>query len=218
MEAAGRHGRDRQQGQRPGLDRLAAQSPEGLQDHGDDHRFHAVKDAGKLRQAAETQVGPGDGHDHRHGGDDEADAGDDEPRPAGAEVAEIDGHFGRIGAGDQVHGGQQIEEPLGRDPAAAADQLVFHHGDMGGRPAEGRGPQAEKNECHSRKLACGPAGAASGTPCGGDGLELDSELPMELPPTEEGGKRRGPPVRRYYTRQRLSPASARRRGKRRSRR
>ena len=148
VEAAGRHGRDRQQGQRPGLDRLAAQSPEGLQDHGDDHRFHAVKRRRQIAASCRNEVGPGDGHDHRHGGDDEADAGDDEPRPAGAEVAEIDGHFRRVGAGDQVHGGQQIEEPLGRDPAAAADQFVFHHGDMGGRPAEGRGPQAEKNECH----------------------------------------------------------------------
>ena len=27
------------------------------------------------------------------------------------------------------------------------DQFVFHHGDMGGRPAEGRGPQAEEDEC-----------------------------------------------------------------------
>ena len=50
-------------------------------------------------------------------------------------------------------------------------------------------PRRRKTNATSRKLACGPAGAASGTPCGGDGLELDLELPMELPPTEEGGKR-----------------------------
>ena len=33
-----------------------------------------------------------------------------------------------------------------RQPAAAADELVLHHGDMGGRPAEGRGAQAEEED------------------------------------------------------------------------
>jgi hypothetical protein len=58
----------------------------------------------------------------------------------------VDGHLGRVGPGDQVRRAQQVEEFLAAHPGSPAHHLVFHHRDVRGGPAEGRGAEAEKEK------------------------------------------------------------------------
>ena len=67
--------------------------------------------------------------------------------PSGpAEIAEVDGHFRGVRAGNKVDGPEQIEEFLFADPAAAANHLVFHDGDMRGRTAKSSQSQPQKED------------------------------------------------------------------------
>ena len=43
---------------------------------------------------------------------------------------------------EEVRDAEQVEKPLAHEPLPADDRLIFHHGDVGGRTAEGGETQA----------------------------------------------------------------------------
>ena len=79
-------------------------------------------------------------------------ATDKQPRPPGAQIADMDGEFTGTGPGNQVACAEQVEEFFAGKPFPAADQLIFHDRDMRRRPAK-RGdpkPQEEKGQLFQR--------------------------------------------------------------------
>jgi hypothetical protein len=46
----------------------------------------------------------------------------------------------------QLHRSAQVQEFFPGNPAPSADELIFHDGDMRGRPAKGRRSQSQKHE------------------------------------------------------------------------
>ena len=56
----------------------------------------------------------------------------------------MDGHLGRVRPGDQVRRAQQVEELLVAQPLAPLDDLIVHHADVRGRPAEAGDPQLQE--------------------------------------------------------------------------
>ena len=59
----------------------------------------------------------------------------------------MDRQLGGVGAGDEVDQADQVEEAVAVEPPAAGDDLVLHHGDVGGGAAEG----GEAEACHQRR-------------------------------------------------------------------
>src|SRR6266850_445292 len=59
-QEAGRQRADCDEPEKAGLHRRLAESPKGLDHHGDDHGFDPVEHCQGLRQRAEADVGPGD--------------------------------------------------------------------------------------------------------------------------------------------------------------
>jgi hypothetical protein len=49
----------------------------------------------------------------------------------------VHGHLGGVRARDEVRRADEVQEVPALDPPAACDHLVFQHGDVHGRPAEG---------------------------------------------------------------------------------
>src|SRR5262249_49894619 len=95
-------------------------------------------------------VGPGDRRDDHEGWQDEGGAGDDQPRQAGPDAADVDGDFGGIGPRNQVRGANQIEKLLVGQPAAPAYQLVLHEGDVRRPPTKADGAELQED---GRQLA-----------------------------------------------------------------
>ena len=78
---------DRDRRQQPRLDRRAAESPQRLQHHRDDHRLDAVEQPDRLRHRAVSHVHPRDREHDRGGRQDEARARDDQTRQIPRAVA-----------------------------------------------------------------------------------------------------------------------------------
>lgn len=93
---------DRQQAQQPRLHRFPTQTPQGLQDDTHDHRLDTVQQAGKLRQAAILDIGPGNRRHQHHGRKGKAHPRHQQPRPAGAKVADVNRQFSGIGTRNQI--------------------------------------------------------------------------------------------------------------------
>ena len=126
------------------LERVPPQAPERLDDDRDDDGLDTVQHPQRRRQGAEPDVRPGQRRDHQGRWEDEAEAGDQQAGPAGAVPADENGRLCRTRAGDEAGGSEKVEELRVGEPAAAADNLVLHQGDMGGRAAEGRDAQLEE--------------------------------------------------------------------------
>ncbi|HWN74947.1 MAG TPA: hypothetical protein VNO13_04335 [Candidatus Udaeobacter sp.] len=97
-----------------------------------------------MRNRAKFQVSPCQRRDKKRRRQDKTRSSDDEPRKAGANFAQIDGQFRRTWAGKKAGGARQIEKSLARHPPAAADEFLFHHGNVGGGPAVGDETEAQK--------------------------------------------------------------------------
>jgi len=54
-------------------------------------------------------------------------------------------HFSRAGTRDKIGRAQAVEKFLLREPATAANELLFHHRNVGSRPAECRSPELQEN-------------------------------------------------------------------------
>jgi hypothetical protein len=141
--------RDPRDRERAGADGRPAELPHGLGDDRDQDRLDPVQDADHRRLGGERDVAPGEGGDHQGGGEDEAQPGDREPPPPGDPVADVDRHLGRVRAGDQVGRPEKVEELVAGQPPPAADDLVFHQGDVGGGSAERGEPEPQE---HGRDL------------------------------------------------------------------
>ena len=133
-EIEGEHGQADRREQRA-LHRGPQESPDCLDDDGDDHGLDPVEEPGDLRQGAEPHVRPREPPDDQHRGHDEADAARDEPGPARARVAQVDRHLGGVRPRDEVRHPEEVEEALVGHPAPALDDLLAEEGDMrGGAP------------------------------------------------------------------------------------
>ena len=71
-------------------------------------------------------------------------AGDQEPAPSRAQVADVDGHLRRVRTWNEIRRAEEIEELLPRHPLASPDDLVLHHRDVRRRPAEGDGTELQE--------------------------------------------------------------------------
>ena len=128
------------------LDRTAPQRPEREDNDRDDHRRDAVEQARDLRQRAVAHVGPRDQADDDCRRQDEAAAGNEQPRPAVPRHPDVDRELGRVRARDEVGRTEVVEELIAREPRSTAHDLVLHHRDVRRGPAERRRPQAEKEK------------------------------------------------------------------------
>src|SRR6185436_14931308 len=81
-------------------------------------------------------------------GKDEASTRDEHPGPTRTLVSEVDRELARARPGEEVGNREQVEKALAREPPPADDRLVLHHGDVGGRTAEGGEPQSQEHRCH----------------------------------------------------------------------
>jgi hypothetical protein len=83
-------------------------------------------------------------------------AADDEARPPGAQIADMDRQFAGAGPGNQAACAEEIEKLFAGKPFPAADQFVFHDGDVRRRPAKRRDaqPQKEKRQFFQRSALC----------------------------------------------------------------
>lgn len=59
-------------------------------------------------------------------------------------MTDVDRHLGRTRTRYEIRGSEHVKEFFTRDPSAAADEFLLHHGDMSGRPPKGGQPQAQK--------------------------------------------------------------------------
>jgi len=129
-----RHAGDREEKSRPR--RGSPQTPKCLHDQRDDDRLDPVKNGGGLRQRSKAKVGPRDGGHQERCRQDEAGAAGDQAGPASVPETEVDGELRRARTGDEIRRAEQIQELLAREPLAAADRLVLHHGDVRRGPTE----------------------------------------------------------------------------------
>ncbi len=95
---------------------------------------------------AVADVSPRDRHDDETGGEDETQTGGNQSWESTTPIAHMDGHLGRVRAGDEVGGGQEIEKLGVRHPPSTVDDLVPHHGDVGGWTAERGDPQPKEEQ------------------------------------------------------------------------
>src|SRR5277367_3661268 len=129
-----------------GLDCGASQTPEGLNNYGDDHGLDAVQNGERYGQRTISNVGPRkDAHDQSRGGN-ETNARDEQPFPTCPQITNVNGQFAGTGAGNEIAGAEQIEKFLAGEPLATANQLVFHDGDVRRRAAEGGGSEPQKKQ------------------------------------------------------------------------
>ena len=138
--------------QDPAFHRRAAESPESLHDHGNHHRLDAVQQCRNGRQVPKAHVRPrNDSHqDCRRRN--KARAADEQPRPAGPQVADVDSEFAGTRSGNQVAGAKEVKKFFAREPFPAANQFIFHDGNVRRRPAK-RGdsqPQEKKRQFFQR--------------------------------------------------------------------
>ena len=122
-----------------------AEHDQGVDDDGEHHRGHPIEQVGGHRGAAIAVIEHGQAEDDGKGRGDEAAPGGDQPSPAGPTQAQVDGQLGGAGPGQQVGRPDQVEELLLGDPAAAADDLGVHEGDVGGRTAKTDRAQLEEH-------------------------------------------------------------------------
>ncbi len=137
---------DADQGERNGFDRRFPESPQRLEDDGDDHRLDAIKQRRGLRQRAEFHVDPRAPHDDQHRRQDETGAGDDQPPRAGPQSADVDGHLGGVWARDEVGGPNHVEEGFVIEPAPASHHFILHQRNVRRGSTESDHAELEKEE------------------------------------------------------------------------
>ena len=80
----------------------------------------------------------------KHRWEDEAETREEQAAPAPLAQSDMNGHLRRVGAGDEIRCAEQVQKLRFRQPPAARDHFIFHHGDMGRRPAERGEAEPEK--------------------------------------------------------------------------
>ena len=129
--------------QKPGFDRRSPQSPECLGDHGHDGRLDPAKNAGHGRDRPETHIEPRQGQYDEHGRQNETGPGHEQPTPARPAIADVDRQLRGVRSGDQIGAATRSRKSC-RVSQPAADDLVFHQGDVRRRPAEAERADLEK--------------------------------------------------------------------------
>jgi len=76
------------------LERRASETPERLQDDGDDDGLHSVQKSFGPAHPPEADVSPGQGPHDRDRGKDEREPGHEEARESGSTVSDVDRHLG----------------------------------------------------------------------------------------------------------------------------
>src|SRR6266850_7205601 len=87
-------------------------------------------------------------------------AGDQEPAPSRAQVADVDGHLRRVRTWNEIRRAEEIEESLPRQPLPPPDDLVLHHRDVRRGPTEGDAAELQEEpgklaQAHSPRLRRG---------------------------------------------------------------
>jgi hypothetical protein len=88
------------------------------------------------RDAAERCVEVAQSHDRDDAGQNKEPAGDDGPRPAVHQPADIDRQLVRLGSGQQHAVAKRVQKPRFADPFLLIDDDAVHDRDLPGRAAE----------------------------------------------------------------------------------
>ena len=124
----------------------STQTPERNRDDGNNDGLDTVQQMRRGRQRAIADVCPGKGVDEDHGRQDEQDTGENEGPPTSATVAKEYRKLGAARSGDEVCGAKEVQELLVGDPVPLLHHLAAHHGNVGGRTAKRRTPEAEEDD------------------------------------------------------------------------
>ena len=118
------------------LQRARADAMRRLHDDRRHRRLDAIEEARHQRHIAERDVDPRQ-HDEDHERRQHEEAAGDDPAPgAMLQPADVGGQLLRLGARQHHAVVQRVQEAALGNPAPALDQLLVHHGDLPGRPAE----------------------------------------------------------------------------------
>ena len=149
VEREQRHERD--DGQRA-AQRRPSQPDDRLRDDGDHDGLDPIEEPADLRQRLIGDICPGERQHDSHRWDDEAGAGEEESRPARAQVAQVDRQLRRAWPWDQVDRAEKVEEALLAQPLASFDTLLAHERDVRRRSAEGNPAEREEEQAHLQQV------------------------------------------------------------------
>jgi hypothetical protein len=125
------------------LQRLLADAPDRMQHDGNDDRFEPVENRPDGARLAVHGRNVGQ-HQHAQGARQHEQGARRNPAPCAVQApADIGGKLLRFGARQQSGERKPAQETALADPTLLVDEIVLHHRDLPGGPAEGQAAQLE---------------------------------------------------------------------------